>query len=243
MAEQKCEMVGANSPFSRLIQNGQGPPQKGLNQNTHNKVRMSTEKTLEKNFGLVLLAAGKSSRLGQPKQLLSYGDDSLLKHSLRIANTSVAHPVIIVLGAHADNIKRDIGEADSSLVVNENWEEGMASSIRCGLKALNSIDPNAEGVIIMACDQPYVTADLLNNLVSVHQQTQKIIVTCSYENTYGPPSFFHRSLFPELMQLTGDVGARSLVQRHPDEVEMIPFPTGMIDIDTAADYENLRRQP
>ena len=117
----------------------------------------------------------------------------------------------------------------------------MASSIRSGVKAVAEINQSAEGLILMVCDQPFVTAALLNELITAHQKTGKGIVTCSYEDTYGPPVFFHASLFPELLHLTGDTGARSIVRQHTDDVEAIPFPEGTIDIDTDADYEKLKR--
>lgn len=94
----------------------------------------------------------------------------------------------------------------------------------------------------MVCDQPYVTSALLNNLMIVHQKTRKHIVACSYENTFGTPVFFHKTLFPELLQLKGDVGARGLIRQHPDEVGTVLFPEGKIDIDTNADYKNFQKQ-
>jgi molybdenum cofactor cytidylyltransferase len=115
----------------------------------------------------------------------------------------------------------------------------MASSIRCGLNALLEIAPSSEGVILMVCDQPYVTSSLLTNLVTEHKTSGKPIITCSYENTFGPPTFFHKSTFQELLQLKGDAGARKIVQQYSDNIGIIPFPKGNIDIDTQSDYENL----
>ena len=92
----------------------------------------------------------------------------------------------------------------------------------------------------MLCDQPFVTSNLLNELLTAHHNTGKPIVACGYDNTYGPPVFFQRSLFPELLQLKGDVGARGVIRQHPDDVEVIPFPEGTIDVDTEADYARLQ---
>ena len=115
----------------------------------------------------------------------------------------------------------------------------MASSIRCGIRALGETNPEAEGVILMVCDQPFVTASLLIELISAYQATGKAIIACSYENTFGPPALFHRSLFGELAQLKGDVGARAIVRQHTEEVEVIPFPKGVYDVDTETDYKKI----
>ncbi len=187
------------------------------------------------------MAAGASSRLGKPKQLLPYDGQSLLQHALQIAKASNAQSILIVLGARAELLKKEIGDNTAHVVVNAAWEEGMASSIRCGIRALIEMSPTVEGALLMVCDQPYVTAPLLNDLIATHQQTGKPIVTCSYENTFGPPTLFHKHLFPELLQLEGDVGARSVIRQHANEVEIVLFPKGSIDVDTGADYEKLTK--
>ena len=190
-----------------------------------------------KNIDIVLLAAGKSERLGKPKQLLSFDGQSLLQHAIQEASHSDAGQIIVVLGANADILRPGIDPTTAHVVVNAEWEEGMASSIRRGINALNQIVPSSEGVILMVCDQPYVTSSLLNDLIETYQKTGNHIVTCSYENTFGPPTLFHKSHFPELIQLKGDTGARKVVERHPGDVEVVLFPEGKIDIDTKADYE------
>jgi molybdenum cofactor cytidylyltransferase len=201
---------------------------------------MPDNKTNGSNVGIVLLAAGNSSRLGRPKQLLQYGNQTLLRHCLRIANEAEASPVVLVLGAQAETIKKEISGIEAHVVVNDDWEEGMASSIRSGIKKLGEISSSAEGVVLMVCDQPYVTSTLLNNLLTAHQKSGKQIVACAYAGTFGPPALFHKSLFPELLQLNGDVGARNVIKQHADAVEVIPFPEGTFDVDTEADYEKIK---
>lgn len=147
--------------------------------------------------------------------------------------------VVVVLGANADLLAKEIDQQKAHVVLNKQYKEGMASSIVSGLNALINIAPSAEAVIVMVCDQPFVTASLLNDLITAYADTNKPIVTCSYENTFGPPTLFHKSIFPELLQLEGDVGARKIVQQHPDDVGVVLFPKGNIDIDTEADYEKL----
>ena len=191
------------------------------------------------NFGIILLAAGSSSRLGRPKQLLKFHSHTLLQHSLKIAIASNANKIVVVLGANAENIKKEIDYKNIHIAVNSRWQEGMASSIRCGINAMIEINPSMEGVIIMVCDQPHTSTILLNTLLATYQQTKKEIVASGYENIIGTPVFFHRSLFTELLQLTGDMGARRLILQYANKVEVVPFPEGKIDIDTEQDYRKL----
>lgn len=193
-----------------------------------------------KNIGLILLAAGASERLGHPKQLLTYQDGTLLQHSLKTALNSKAKPTIAVLGAQANAIQKEVKDKDVYTEINMDWQEGMASSIRSGIKKLVEINPESEGVILMVCDQPFVTSTLLDDLISTYQKTGKQIVACSYDNTFGPPVLFHQSLFKELMQLKGDTGARSIVRAHTENVAVIPFTDGRYDIDTEEDYERIK---
>src|SRR5215213_854940 len=102
---------------------------------------MSAEKN-KSNIGVILLAAGDSSRLGSPKQLLVHDGRTLLQNSLQVAHASNAHPSVVVLGANADKIKKELDGLDTQIVVNYDWQEGMASSIRCGVKALVEISPS-----------------------------------------------------------------------------------------------------
>ena len=202
---------------------------------------MSVEKNKEEQIGIILLAAGDSSRLGHPKQLLRYKGQTLLQHSLHKALTSNAQSVVVVLGANADIFQEEITGDKIHVVINADWQEGMASSIRTGIRAITEINAPLQGVILLVCDQPFINATLLNNLITAHQKTGKKIIACSYGNTFGPPVFFYQSLFSELLQLRGDTGARSIIRQHIDNVEAIPFPEGTFDIDTNADYEKIKR--
>lgn len=193
------------------------------------------------NVVVILLAAGASSRLGRPKQLLAYRNQTLFEYSLQTAIGSQAQSVIVVLGDKAEALRKNIQDGNVHVVVNGEWQEGMASSIRYGIKAMSEIAPDAEGIILMVCDQPFVTSALLNELIETHKKTGKQIVACGYDNTFGPPVFFHQSLFEELLQLKGDIGARGIVRQHTDLVGVVPFPEGTFDIDTEADYERIKK--
>jgi len=189
---------------------------------------------------VVILAAGASARLGKPKQLLPYNGKNLLQHVLSEAISSYASPVIVVLGANSDMISKEIDKTKVYIIENTGWEEGMASSVRIGLSTLSEIFPSADAVIFMVCDQPYVSASLLNDLINTQVETGKPIVTCNYGDAIGPPALFHKSLFAELMQLKGDAGARKIIQQHSDDVATVLFAKGKIDIDTNEDYEALK---
>jgi len=152
---------------------------------------------------------------------------------------SQAQSVVVVLGANAEILLKEINETRVTLVKNAEWQEGMASSIRAGLNTVIKKSPLADAVILMVCDQPFVSAAVLNDLISTQQKTGKPVVACNYGDTIGPPALFHQSLFDELIQLEGDVGARKIILQHSGEVATVYFPEGKIDIDTEADYNAL----
>lgn len=190
-------------------------------------------------FAAIILAAGKSSRLGSPKQLLHYNGKNLLQISIDAALESFAEKVIVVLGAEKEQIEQNLDESKIYLIHNTNWESGMASSIHSALENLKNILPDADGAIFMVCDQPFVNAELLNKLIDKHIESEKKIIASSYEDTLGTPSLFHKSLFEELSELKGDVGAKSLIKKYKDDTESVAFELGSIDIDTRENYINL----
>ena len=192
------------------------------------------------NCAIIVLAAGASGRFGRPKQLLKYRGKSLLRYVLDIAKNVNAHPLIVVLGANSHLTSNEItGDKDIYKIINDNWSEGISSSIRSGLNALHQIAPSSDAAIFMVCDQPFITSSLLNNLIRVQKETGKPIVASGYENTIGTPVLFHKTLFPELLALKGDAGAKKIIKQHAGSFVTISFPKGNIDIDTKEDYEAL----
>ena len=191
-------------------------------------------------IGIVILAAGSSSRLGNPKQLLEYGGKSLLQNAVDAAVNSNADEVVVVLGANADEISKGIDKSNVNTIINTEWKEGMASSVRNGLNELLFISPSTDAVIFMVCDQPHISSMVINELINTQSETGKPIVTCNYGEVIGPPALFYKSLFPELMLLKGDAGARKIIQQHSNDVATILFAKGNIDIDTNEDYEALK---
>jgi len=190
--------------------------------------------------GIVILAAGASTRLGKPKQLLQYRGKTLLAHAINEAVNSNADAIVVILGKNADLFKKEIDERKVRVAINSSWEEGMASSLRLGLDTLLNDKPYIDAVIFMVCDQPHVLSSILNELIVTQQKTTKQIVTCNYGDSIGPPALFHKKYFKDLMKLSGDTGARMIIQQNMNDMTTILFPEGEIDIDTEEDYEKLK---
>jgi molybdenum cofactor cytidylyltransferase len=190
--------------------------------------------------GIVILAAGASTRLGKPKQLLQYRGKTLLAHAINEAVNSNADAIVVILGKDADLFKKEIDDGKVRVAINSSWEEGMASSLRLGLDTLLNDKPYIDAVIFMVCDQPHVLSSILNELIITQQKTTKQIVTCNYGDSIGPPALFHKKYFKDLMKLSGDTGARKIIQENMNDMTTILFPEGEIDIDTEENYENLK---
>lgn len=189
--------------------------------------------------GIILLAAGASARMGTPKQLLPFRGSSLLRHLAEQAMQAACGPVLLVTGAYEDEIKKEVKDLPIDIITNHSWKEGMGSSIRSGILALQQSYAEAIAAMIMVTDQPYVTAPLIRTLLSAHETSGKPIAACRYDEGFGPPVLFSARYFPALMQLQGNTGAKSIVKQHADEVAWIDFSAGATDIDTPNDYREL----
>lgn len=200
---------------------------------------MSSADYIVNSCGIVIMAAGASTRLGKPKQLLQYRGKTLLDHAVNEAINAKADAVVLILGKNADIFQKEIDKEKVRVVINKDWEEGMASSVRLGLNTLLKSKPYMDAVIFMVCDQPHISSSVLNELIITQQKTTKQIVTCNYGGSIGPPALFHKKYFKELAKLNGDVGARNIIQQNMHDVATIQFPEGKIDIDTKEDYDAL----
>ena len=179
----------------------------------------------------VVLAAGASSRLGEPKQLVMLGGETLLERTVRTAHEAGCTPVVVVLGAeHLEILAR--GQPENAVpVINDEWKEGMASSIRLGVRTLGFIAKDAEGVVLMTCDQPAVTRKHLNLLMR-----RKEVKASRYAGRNGVPAYFPKKYFKELAQLAGDAGARALLAQALSE----NLAHGELDVDTVEDLARAR---
>jgi molybdenum cofactor cytidylyltransferase len=190
------------------------------------------------NISIILLAAGESSRLGTPKQLLKYKGKNLMQHTIDLTRI-LGMDTFIVLGAYGEKIQNQVNTYDAKIVENEEWNEGLSSSIRKGLEAVLSSNPDTEAIILVLCDQPFLSAEILRQILERYHDTGLPIVHCHYGEASGPPTLFHRSMFPFLLELKGGQGAKKVVDRFPDQVTFVDFPAGSLDIDTPEDYQQL----
>ncbi|WP_233790606.1 NTP transferase domain-containing protein [Dyadobacter sp. CY343] len=192
------------------------------------------------NVGIIILAAGNSSRLGEPKQLLTFRNKTLIRHIVETAVEVAGEKVIVVTGSSAALIENELAGLPCRTTFNPHWLEGMASSIVLGVTVLKDTDPDITGCILAVSDQPFVTAEIFQNLIA-GANFDAAIVASSYGNTIGTPVFFSKSYFEQLLQLKGNEGAKKLILAHKSEVRSLPFPLGTVDIDTQEDYQNLLR--
>lgn len=200
-------------------------------------------------IGIIVLAAGASSRMGQAKQRLRYAGETLLQRSLRAAIETECRPVIVVLGSQAESLQGEINAAAAEVrvVVNDVWAEGMSASIRCGVRALEAeAADEIEAAVLLLCDQPFVTSDALNRLVKVYEEQRAPLVASEYEAggemTRGVPALFSRALFSELMKLDGAAGAKQIITHHADEAVFVAMPEAAFDVDTPDDYRDLQNR-
>ena len=180
------------------------------------------------NVAVIILAAGASTRLGQPKQLLQFDGRSLLRHAVETALQSLCRPVIVVIN---ERLEHDLQGYPVMIVANPDAGEGIASSIRIGVKAVPDF---SAGAVIMLVDQPLVTPELIKELAS-----SKSMAGARYNNALGVPAFFPRRYFPELLALEGDCGAKGILKKH--KAEAIEFPDGAVDIDTPEQARSVLR--
>ncbi|MDM9382042.1 nucleotidyltransferase family protein [Chlorogloeopsis sp. ULAP01] len=196
--------------------------------------------TAKPNVAIILLAAGASTRMGVPKQLLPYQGRSLLNRTIESAIASVCKPVVVVLGANCQHIRSQVNQTGVEVIENPEWKLGMSTSIKSGILSLSKCSESIDAAIIAVCDQPFVSAEIINNLVATYCSTGKPIIASRYAETLGVPALFSHKFFSELAALRETIGAKYLIEKHLSEVFCVPFPLGVIDIDTPQDYEQLQ---
>jgi molybdenum cofactor cytidylyltransferase len=191
----------------------------------------------------VLLAAGASTRLGQPKQLVRLDGESLLRRTARLAIEASCSPTLVVLGFDAEPMRDELDGLPVDVVVNQDWQEGMGASLRAGMEALRTVDPQPQAVLILVCDQPRLTAGHLNTLLTRHKTaaaTSDVAITASfYARRAGVPAIFAARVFPQLHSSQGDRGAKDLIRAHAAQVQRVPWPNGEIDIDLPSDLTTI----
>jgi molybdenum cofactor cytidylyltransferase len=191
------------------------------------------------NIGAVILAAGPSTRMGTPKQLLQFRGETLVRRAASAAIQAGCRPVVVVTGAHSMATREELRELDVQETENKKWESGMSSSLRVGMQTLVTTAPRVSAVVLMLCDQPFVTPEIVAGLIAAHGETGRTIVASGYGGSYGVPALFSRKYFAELTALEGALGAKQVIQKHLAKAHLISFPKGEIDIDTQDDFARL----
>ncbi|AEI51117.1 nucleotidyltransferase family protein [Runella slithyformis] len=193
------------------------------------------------NIGIILLAAGESKRMGSPKQLLDIDGKSLLRRTAEVALATDCYPVVMVIGANKAQIAPEIIDLPLTVIDNPMWHEGMSSSVKMGLAGLYMTYKDVDAVIMLVCDQPYLSVSLLERMIDVYRTKKPPIVACKYGEEVGVPALFDRKLFEELLTLSGDKGAKPIVMNHLDEAYLVTFEAGSVDLDTPEDYEAFQK--
>jgi molybdenum cofactor cytidylyltransferase len=186
--------------------------------------------------GIIILAAGSSSRLGRPKQLVEFQGETLIQRAIEEAQTSKAEEIVVVLGWNPELIQTGFDAQNVPFVLNKNWEQGMASSMQAGLRYFLE-KSTLDQVILMLCDQPFVSAGLLDQMILEKEISGKGIMACSYSNTLGVPALFDHSYFQEMLQLNSSEGAKKVIFKNTEDVFAIDFPEGAVDLDTQEDLK------
>jgi molybdenum cofactor cytidylyltransferase len=186
--------------------------------------------------GAIVLAAGGSSRFGSPKQLLPWKGQTLLQHVVNTVLDSSVQQVVVVLGHQAGRMRELLGDRPGTMVINEEWEQGQSSSVGAGLEALAA---NFQACLFVLADQPNITSSLIDDLLTRYRRTLALVVAPVHRGQRGNPVLFDRELFPDLLDLKGDEGGRSIIERHRSQLELVEVAdeTVFLDIDSVSDYE------
>jgi molybdenum cofactor cytidylyltransferase len=190
------------------------------------------------NIGLILLAAGSSSRMGSPKQLLLFNGKTLLRRAAEVGIDSGCSPVVVVLGHDAARMQSELENLPIIIAVNSDWQTGMGSSIRAGIEHLEKSAVDA--AVVMLCDQPHINTSAICRLLEVYREKSGSVVAASYGETLGVPAIFPRRFFLALMQLPAGSGAKQLLMKHPADAIGVPMIEATVDVDTPDDYQKLK---
>jgi molybdenum cofactor cytidylyltransferase len=192
--------------------------------------------------GLILLAAGGSTRMGRPKQLLPWGESTLLRHACETAIATGCSPIIVVLGCEEKACRKVLHGLPVVITTNADWKKGLGSSLEVGVKKLEEEAPHVSGTLIMLADQPTVTADFLTSLLASWKSPERPIAATLYGKEGGVPAVFDRSYFSELRSLEHDRGARALIARDIAFTVLVDPGGNLIDLDTPAAYREHHSQ-
>lgn len=180
----------------------------------------------------IVLAAGEAKRMGSPKALLPWQGQTLLRHCALTALASRCDEVLVALGSNASELKTELADLEVRSFEHSAWQTGMGSTLAA---ATQQLDVDLDGIVVLLCDQPFVSSDLIDTLIQ--SASGREMAACAYRDTLGPPAYFSRSQFPCLRDLSGDRGAKALLLEHRESIATVPFPEGRFDIDEPDDYD------
>jgi molybdenum cofactor cytidylyltransferase len=187
----------------------------------------------------IILAAGASTRLGQPKQLLKLNGETLLHRTARLAAETGCSPIFVVLGCEAARMQHELSGLAAKPILNPDWPSGMGSSLQYGIEAVMKETPQPQKTLVLLCDQPTLSAEILSNLLKTSTESESLITASCYADKSGVPAIFDQQLYPDLLKVEGDQGARSVIQHYADQTKTVEFPSGIVDIDTPEDLAAL----
>ena len=188
---------------------------------------------------VVLLAAGKSRRMGRPKLMMEYHGKTFLNHAVEAIRASGMEDAVVVTGYEHLVLENELKKLKMDFVYNDKWEDGMSSSVRSGLNYVRTKWLEKEYVILMVADQPYISGKILQQLLDKAIDSGKLMVASVYSGAVGTPALFHREMFGSLEELSGDQGAKKVIIENESDTATVDFPAGSVDIDTPSDYEKL----
>ena len=188
----------------------------------------------------IVLAAGRSSRMGSLKQLLPFGGSTLIESVLKILRESQVDEIVLVLGFSADAIREKVPLDGVRVVINEAHQDGMGTSLRTGIA---QVSPEADGALVVLADQPFVQTGTIDHLIRVYREQKPQIVIPVYQGFRGNPVLLDRSVFPELLGLSGDIGCRAIFGGHTENILKAPVDDigVLLDIDTPVHFEKLQQ--
>jgi molybdenum cofactor cytidylyltransferase len=186
----------------------------------------------------ILLAAGTSSRMGSNKMLFELEGESVLRGAARRALAGGLSPLLVVLGHEAERARRQLEGLACEVVINPDYETGINSSLKAGVAALPA---DTQAAMVMLADMPFVTSEMMAAMIARYRTAEAPLVISDYEGVNAPPMLYDRSLFGELLVMTGEGCGRQVVKRHRDEAEVLSWPAAALsDIDVPDDYERIR---
>jgi molybdenum cofactor cytidylyltransferase len=187
----------------------------------------------------IILAAGGSSRMGRPKQLLPLGASTVLAKTIETVRSAAVDELVLVLGAHAEAIRQQLPPEGLKVVMNPAYQQGMATSLCAGLAA---VDEQSDAALIVLGDQPFIRPQTFNQIITEYRRARAQIIIPTCQGNRGNPVLLDRALFPEVMALEGDIGCRAIFPNHLEEIVKVEVEDAGIlqDLDRPEDYDRLK---